>query len=113
MVDIDTQMKIDELVDYAYDTTIERIIAIENADIGLIYQTILMEKGNYRSFLEAYSNYYCGVLEGILFTRFLEELNRMPTPSENSFIAETIAQRFEKFKDIIINLAEKKFKEID
>jgi len=41
MPDLDTQMKIDELLDYAYDKTIERMNAIEDAPRNSVYQTIV------------------------------------------------------------------------
>jgi hypothetical protein len=46
----------------------------------------------------AYINYYCGCMEGILFTRFLEEFSRYPSPSENIFIKDTISSKFEELK---------------
>jgi len=111
MVDLDTQMKIDALVDFAYDKTVERMNAIELAPQKSVYQTITMDKGKLHSFVLAYLNYYWGCFEGILFTRFLEEFNRMPTPSENSFIVDTIKTRFEKLNELCIDFADKKFKE--
>ena len=111
MVDLDTQMKIDTLMDFAYDKTIERMNAIESAPRKLIYQTITMDKGSLHSYVLAYVNYYQGCFEGILFTRFLEEFNRMPTPSENSFIVDTIKTRFEKLNELCLDIAEKKLKE--
>ena len=113
MVDSDTQMKINALLDYAYDKTIERMNAIENAPLSNVYQTIGMIKGDYKSFLFAYINYYCGCLEGILFTRFLEEFDRMPSPSENAFIKESITSRFEDFKKFVMDAATKKFDEYE
>ena len=70
-----------------------------------------MEKGNLTSYVFAYMNYYCGCFEGICFTKFLEEFNRMPTPSENAFIIDTIRTRFEQLKKVVTDLADKKFKE--
>ena len=110
MVDLDTQMKIDALLDFAYDKTVERMNAIEDAPRNTIYQTIVMIKNNPDSFAMAYGNYYCGCLEGIFFTRFLEEFYRMPTPSENSFIKESIGSKFDDLKKMIAELAIKKFK---
>ncbi len=110
MVDLDTQMKIDTLLDYAYDKTIERINAIEDAQHN-IYQTLLMTKGDHKSFLCAYINYYCGCLEGIFFTRFLEEVDRMPSPSENVFIKESMEPKLEDLKKIVLDIATKKFDE--
>ena len=98
MSDIDIKIIINTLVDFAYDKTIERMNAIEGASTSSVYQTILVEKGNYRSYLLSYLHYYCGCFEGILFTRFLEEFNRMPTPSENSFIKDMVETRFEDLK---------------
>ena len=111
MVDLDTQMKIDGLLDFAYDKTVERMNAIEEAPHSVIYQTIAMEKGNSRSYAFAYANYYFGCLEGIFFTRFLEEFNQMPTPSENSFIKETIATKFKDLKNMIVDLAYRRYQE--
>lgn len=113
MVDLDTQIKIDALLDYAYDKTIERMNAIEDAPRSSIYRTIAMEKGNYKSFLFAYINYYCGCLEGILFTRFLEEFDRMPSPSENVFIKESMTTKFENLKKIAMDIGDKKFDEYE
>ena len=104
-------MKIDELVDFAYDKTIERMNAIEEAPRNSIYQSIIMRKDDHETYVFAYINYYYGCLEGILFTRFLEEFNRMPTPSENSFIIDTITTRFNGLKKTLSDLAYKKFKE--
>ena len=106
----DAHEMINALVDFAYDKTIERMNAIEDASPNSVYRTIGMEKGNYRSYLLAYINYYLGYFEGILFTRFLEELNRMPTPSENSFIKDIIATRFEELNKASADMADKKFK---
>lgn len=99
------------LVDYAYDKMIERMNAIENAPRNNIYQTIGSVKGDLMSYVLGYVNYYNGVFEGILFTKFVDEFDRMPTPSENSFIKDTISTRFNELKNICMNLADKKFKE--
>lgn len=111
LVDLETQMKIDTLMDYSYDKTVERMNAIEDAPHSVIYQTMIVVKNNSESFAMAYANYYSGCLEGIFFTRFLEEFNRMPTPSENSFIKNSIESRFEDFKKMITDLALRRFKE--
>ena len=111
MTDLDDKKKIDVLLDFAYDKTIERMNAIEEAHRNSIYQSIVVQKGNLQSYVFAYMNYYCGCLEGIFFTRFLEEFYRMPTPSENAFIADTITTRFKKLKETVLNLANKKFNE--
>jgi len=109
MSDLDTKMKIDFLLDYAYDHTVERVNAIEDAPEDSIFRFIGIETGNASSYTFAYMNYYMGVFEGIFFTRFLEEFNRMPTPSENSFIKDSFSSRFEAFKSIAIRLAKKAY----
>lgn len=111
MTDLDTRMIIEELIDFSYDKTIERLNAIEGAPQNSVYQTILVEKGNYRSYLLVYLHYYLGCFEGILFVRFLEILNRMPTPSENSFIKDALATRFEDLNKAAAAAADKKFTE--
>lgn len=111
MVDLETRMKIDALLDYAYDKTIERMNAIESAPHNSVYQTIVMVKDNFSTYIQAYINYYNGCLDGIFSTRFLEEFDRMPSPSEISFIKEAIASKFESLKDAILDLAKQKFKE--
>lgn len=109
----DTNIKetIESLLDFAYDRTIERIHAIEEAPKGSIYRTIGMIKGNYRSYVMGYLNYYLGCLEGIFFTMFLDEFNRMPTPSENAFVKEAIATKFENLKKIVSKIGDQKFVE--
>ncbi|MDH3765211.1 MAG: hypothetical protein OER82_05315 [Nitrosopumilus sp.] len=92
-MDLDTQMKIDTLLDYAYDNTIERINAVEDASETSIYRTLMVINCDMISYLNGFSNYYNGVLEGILFTRFLEVFQRMPTPSENAFIVDSIEKK--------------------
>ena len=111
MVDLDTRMKIEEILDYSYNTTIERMNAIEEAPSNSNYQTIAATKDDFNSYIQAYMNYYCGTLEGILFTLFLDKFNRLPNPSENAFIVEAIGTKWEKLKDIVIELSKKKFKE--
>jgi len=108
MVDLDTKMKIDALLDYAYNNTIERINAIEDAPHNLVYRTLAMQN-NRTSFVSAYVNYYCGCFEGILFTRFLEEFDRMPAPSENAFIMESTTTKFEELTKTATDLGVKKF----
>jgi len=110
MTDLDIKIVIDELLTFAYDGTIERINAIEDAPRGMVYKSFAVQEGNFNSYLLAYSNYYCGCLEGILFTRFLEEFQRMPTPSENAFLKESISTRFEDLKTIVSDLAQREFK---
>jgi len=110
VVDLDTQMKIDTLIDFSYDKTIERINAIEDADESIVYRTMGMVSKNEASWYLAYINYYCGCMEGILFTRFLEEFSRYPSPSENVFIADTISSKFEKLKQILLDISKKQFK---
>ncbi|MDE2589224.1 MAG: hypothetical protein KGL95_06120 [Patescibacteria group bacterium] len=56
-------MIIDTLIDFSYDKTIERMNAIEGAPRNSVYQTILVEKGNYRSYLLVYIHYYLGCFE--------------------------------------------------
>jgi hypothetical protein len=46
VVDLDTQMKIDTLIDFSYDKTIERINAIEDADESTFYRTMGMVHNN-------------------------------------------------------------------
>jgi hypothetical protein len=46
------------LVDFAYDKTVERMNAIEDASPNSVYRTIGMTKGDYRSYLLSYMNYY-------------------------------------------------------
>ena len=104
---IEIKMIIDQLIDFAYDHTVERVNAIEDAPEDAIYRFLAVERNNPSSYTFAFMNYYMGVFEGIFFTRFLEELNRMPTPSENSFIKDSFANRFEEFKSIAIRLAKK------
>jgi len=111
MSDLDTKMIIERLIDFAYDHTVERVNAIEDAPEVSIYRFLAVERDNASSFTFAYMNYYMGVFEGIFFTRFLEELNRMPTPSENLFIKDSFKSRFEEFKSIAIRLAKKAYDE--
>ncbi len=111
MPDLDTKMKIEILLDFAYDKTVERMNAIEGESYPNIAQSLVLIKNNKVSYELAYLHYYLGCLEGILFTRFLEEFNRMPTPSENSFILEISRQKYEDLKDMVISLTEKKFNE--
>jgi len=111
MVDIETRIKMDKLIDYAYDRTIERMNAIESAPENSIYRTIGFEEKNYSSFALGYVNYYCGCLEGILFELFLVKFDRLPTPSEITYISDTIKTRFVKLKKFCMELSEKKFKE--
>jgi hypothetical protein len=111
MVDIETRIEIEKLIDYAYNRTIERINAIESAPENKIYRTIGVEEKNYSSFALGYVNYYSGCLEGILFELFLHKFDKLPTPSEISFISDTIKTRFDKLKKVCLELADKFFKE--
>ena len=102
-------MKIDELLDYAYNSMIERLNIVEESPRHAVYRTMAMERNNPTSYTFAYMNYYTGVFEGIFFTSFLEEFDRMPTPSENQFIIDSFSSRFEKFKDVAIRYAKKAY----
>ena len=111
LVDIETQIEIEKLIDYAYDRTIERMNAIESAPENTIYRTIGFEGKNYSSFALGYVNYYSGCLEGILFELFLVKFDKLPSPSEIAFISDTIKTRFDKLKKLCLELADKLFKE--
>ena len=99
------------LIDYSYDRTIERLNAIEGTSPLDAYRTMLFVKHDRQSFGLGYLHYYTGCFEGILFTRFLEEFNRMPAPSENAFIKETLTSKFEMFKTHVLSAASKAFDE--
>ena len=107
MVDVETQMKIDTLLDFSYDKTMERMNAIEEAPRHSIYKTTAVRKGDYGSYLFAESNYYLGCFEGIFFVRFLEEFDRMPTPSENAFIKESVEAKFRDLLKSAVAVADK------
>ncbi len=111
MVDLDDQMKITKLMDYAYDKTMERVSAIEDASEAMIYRSLVVEKGNIKSYFQSYIHYYLGMFEGILFTFFLEDFDRMPTPSENAFISDSMGKKWDTIIDTAKDLATKKFKE--
>lgn len=111
MVDLDAQMKIEKLMDYAYDKTMERIAAIEDASDSMVYRSIVVEKGNIKSYFQSYIHYYLGMFEGILFTFFLEDFDRMPTPSENAFISDSMGGKWTKIIDTVKDVVSKKFKE--
>ena len=104
---MDTESKIEALLNYSYDRTIERINAIEDATNP--HRSIVFEKDNYPSFLMGYANYYCGCFEGVFFIRFLDEFNRMPSPTEAIFIKEAILSKFEALKEITSKLGDKKY----
>ena len=72
-----------------------------------------MERRTRRCFTLAYCNYYAGCLEGIFLTRFLDEFDRMPSPSEIIIIKEAIYLKFESFKHIVIPIAQDLFDEYD
>lgn len=110
MSDLDLKQEIDNMLSVAYDTTIERIHAIETASEHLIFRTMLVENKNYTSYLNGYMNYYSGMCEGLLFSLFLEKFQRMPTPSENTLIKESYINRFEELKKIIIDFSTKAYK---
>ena len=109
MSDLDLKMEIDDMLSMAYDTTIERIRAIETASEHLIFRTMLVESNNYTSYLNGYMNYYSGMCEGLLFSIFLEKFQRNPTSSENTFIKESYINRFEELKKIIIDFSTKAY----
>ena len=111
MVDLETQIEIDKLIDYAYDRTIDRMNAIESAPENTIYRTIGFKGKNYSSFALGYVNYYSGCLEGILFELFLVKFDKLPSTSEIAFISDTIKTRFDKLKKLCLELADKLFKE--
>ena len=113
MVELDTQMKIDTLIDYSYDRTIERLNAIEGVPTTDAIRSMLFIKHDYKSFMLGYLHYYTGCLEGILFTRFLEEFDRMPTPSENVVIKEKLTPKHEMLKTRVGEAANKKFDEVE
>ena len=70
-----------------------------------------MERRTMMSFTVAYCNYYAGCLEGIFLTRFLDEFDQMPSPSEIILIKEAIYSKFESFKHIVIPIAQNIFDE--
>jgi len=111
MVDVETRIKIDKLIDYAYDRTTERMNAIESAPENMIYRTIGFEEKSFPSLTLGYMNYYCGCLEGILFELFLVKFDKLPTPSEITYISDTIKTRLDKLKKLCSELAKKTFKE--
>jgi len=110
-MDLDMQMKIEKLMDIAFDKTMERISAVESASEDMIYRTLIVEKGNIRTYFSSYTHYYLGMFEGLLFTFFLDEFDRMPTPSENAFIRDNLGSKWDILIDTAKNLASKKFKE--
>ena len=112
MINSDTKATIDTLIDYAYDHTIERLNIIANSPSNTVYITLITAI-DYKSFLATYLNYYSGCFEGILFTKFLEEFNRMPTPSENAFIKERMTLRNKTFSTAVLGAAKKKFNEFE
>jgi len=57
-------MKIDSLLDVAYDNTIEQIISIKIDPENRIFRTTSMIKEDFNSYLNGYMNYYSRVLEG-------------------------------------------------
>ncbi len=110
MVDVETQMKIDTLLDFSYDKTMERMSAIEEAPRHSIYKTTAVRQGDYGSYLFAESNYYLVCFEGMFFVRFLEEFNRMPIPSENAFIKESVKSKFRDLLKSAVAVADKHWK---
>jgi len=61
MIDLETQMKINELIDSAYEQMKEIFnINEETPAKEKIYQTMAMVKGDLPSYFDAYINYYMG-----------------------------------------------------
>ena len=110
MVDLDTKMKIDSLIDSAYNQMMEIFNINEDAPENSIYRTMVAVKGDSVSYLNSYVNYYMGVFEGILITLFLDQLERYPNPSEKSFIQDSFTNRFHNFTDIVVDYAKKHYK---
>jgi len=100
MIDLETQKKIDGLIDAAYKQMTEIFTineeALEKKDV---YQTITVVRGDMQSYIDAYVNYYMGVFEGIFITLCLDELERYPSPEEKSFIQTSFQKKWEEFID--------------
>jgi len=110
MVDLATKMKIDSLIDMAYNQMIEIFNINEQSPESSIYRTMVVVKGDSVSYLNAYINYYMGVFEGILITLFLDQLEAYPNPSEKSFMQDSFMNRFHDFTDMAVICAKKHYK---
>jgi len=112
MIDLDTRMKIDKLIDSAYAEMRELFNINEDATVKEdVYQTIATVKGDVLSYFYAYVNYYMGVFEGSFITLCLDELERYPTVEEKLFIQASFTKRWQEFIDTVQKYAQKRFDE--
>ena len=99
MDNLETRMKIDNIINDA-DNRMNEIFDINvNSPNEKIYQTFALVKDDQRSFFYGYINYYMGVFEGILLTLFLEEFDAYPTIEQQEFISDSFKKKWEKFVD--------------
>jgi len=100
MIDLETRMKIDELIDSAYEQMREIFnINEKTPEKEKIYQTMAVVRGDMQSYIDAYVNYYMGVFEGIFITLCLNELKRYPSPEEKLFVQTSFQKKWEEFID--------------
>ena len=110
MIDLDTRMKIDNIIDDAY-SHMEEIFGInENSPADKIYQTFRIQRNNPASYLDAYVHYYMGVFEGIMISLFLEEFDKYPIEEEQEFISNSFDKRWKSFVDVITEYAKKQYR---
>ena len=89
-MDLETQMKIDEIIDDAYERANELIDNFENSPDDRVYRTIRVQKGNPKSYTDAFYHYYSGVFEGLLMTLFLHKFDEWPTKEQKKFMQNSI-----------------------
>ena len=112
MIDLETRMKIDELIDFAY-VQMKEIFNIneETSAKEKIYQTMATVRGDLQSYFHAYINYYMGIFEGIFITLYLDELKNYPSLEEKLFIQMSFDKKWKEFIDIVKEYAKKSFDE--
>jgi len=78
MITPEEQNKIHEFFKIAYGQMYELFkINVESPD-DKIWQTLFSEEGSLNSFVNAYVNYYRGMLEGIFLNLYMEEFSIYP-----------------------------------
>ena len=110
MIDLETRMEIDGLIDSAYEQMREIFYINEETPAKeKIYQTMATVRGDIHSYFHAYVNYYMGVFEGVFITFYLNEIEKYPSPEEKLFIQASFEKKWQEFIDVVKKYAKKRF----
>jgi len=108
MIDIDTRIKIEELIKECYDKTYDILFRIENAEKeSHVFRTLIVQEDDPTGvhYFRAFVQHYQGVFEGIFTGLFDNDFNRYPSPDEIPFIQEAIQKDWKKLINVAMKFA--------